>query len=164
VRHRSEPFTKGALKEELAGCLAADLALRERSYRASRDAATHEEAKPENDKDTRALEQSYLARGEARRYEEIRSALSDVEAIAVRDFGPGAPVVLGALVTTEENGKRALLWVAPHGGGSRLAGGEVHVVTPKSPLGQAILGKCEGDECEVGLNGRRRLLTIVSVA
>ena len=37
----------------------------------TRKDATHEEAKPENDKDTRALEQSYLARGQAMRAEQL---------------------------------------------------------------------------------------------
>ena len=44
---------------------AADLATLEKAQHATQAAATHEEAKPENDKDTRALEQSYLARGQA---------------------------------------------------------------------------------------------------
>ena len=73
-------------------------------------------------------------------------------------------MVLGALVTTEEDGVQALLWLSPHGGGSRLGGGAVQVVTPKSPLGQALLGKREGEECEVRLAGRVRTLAIVSVA
>jgi transcription elongation GreA/GreB family factor len=157
-------LTKSALKDELCAILAADLSLRERAYRAAREGATHEEAKPENDKDTRALEQSYLARGEAKRYEEIRSALAETEAIALRDFGADDPVVLGALVTTEEDGEQAVVWLAPHGGGTRLAEERVQVVTPKSPLGQALLGRRAGDECEVRLAGRLRTLTIVSVA
>jgi len=36
------------------------------------EGATHEENKPENDKDTRALEQSYLARGQAQRVVELQ--------------------------------------------------------------------------------------------
>ena len=45
--------------------VAADLASLQRAHRATVEGATHEEAKPENDKDTRALEQSYLARGQS---------------------------------------------------------------------------------------------------
>jgi transcription elongation GreA/GreB family factor len=156
--------TKADLKDELCAILAADLSLRERAYRSAREAATHEEAKPENDKDTRALEQSYLARGEAKRLEESRAALAETEGTAPRDFGAGDPALLGALVTTEENGEETLVWLAPHGGGTRLAEGRVQVVTPKSPLGQALLGRRAGDDCEVRLAGRLRTLTIVSVA
>lgn len=71
---------KAALRDELARSMAADLAVRERAYEGARAGATHEEAKPENDKDTRALEQSYLARGEAARVEEQRTALAEIEA------------------------------------------------------------------------------------
>jgi len=74
------PPSKQALRDELARVLAADLDVRERAHRAAREGATHEEAKPENDKDTRALEQSYLARGEALRIEELRAGLADVSA------------------------------------------------------------------------------------
>jgi transcription elongation GreA/GreB family factor len=40
----------------------------------------------------------------------------------------------------------------------------VQVVTPKSPLGAALVGKQEGDTCEVLLAGRARELTIASIA
>jgi hypothetical protein len=82
----SDTVSKGALKEELERLLAADLEARERAYRLAREAATHEEAKPENDKDTRALEQSYLARGEAARVEELRASLAEVRAMVVKAF------------------------------------------------------------------------------
>jgi transcription elongation GreA/GreB family factor len=54
-----------------------------------------------------------------------------------------------------------VMFLAPHGGGTRLAEGHVQVVTPKSPLGRAILGKRAGDGCEVVLAGKPRELSIV---
>lgn len=154
--------SKTSLRVELVGALASDLAVRERAYRAAREAATHDEAKPENDKDTRALELTYLARGEAMRIEELRVAVAETQAMAVGPVGDGEPVRLGALVATDEDGVEALFWLAPHGGGSRL--GAIQVLTPKSPLGQALLGKRAGDECDAVLAGRRRSITIVAVA
>ena len=72
---------------------------------------------------------------------------------------------IGALVTTGDgNGQEALLWIAQHGGGTRLAEGEVLVVTPKSPLGRALLGAAAGDECEVLLAGKPRVVRIVAVS
>ena len=62
---------KPALKAELLALLGAHLETLERAHRAACEGATHEEAKPENDKDTRALEQSYLARGQAARIDEL---------------------------------------------------------------------------------------------
>jgi transcription elongation GreA/GreB family factor len=160
----SELPSKQALKDELVRLLAADLDTLARAQEAAIEGATHEEAKPENDKDTRALEASYLARGQALRLEELRAGLAEVEAMPVRAVAPGGPAALGALVTAEEGEGTATFLVAPHGGGAKLAGGRVQVVTPRSPLGRALLGKREGDDCEVAIEGRRRELAIVGVA
>jgi len=154
---------KHALRDELARVVAADLDTRERAHRAAREGATHEDARPENDKDTRALEQSYLARGEAARVEQLRTALADVQAMALRAFRGDERAALGALVTLEEDGEELVLWLAPHGGGSHLAGERVQVVTPASPLGRAILGKVAGDDVIVAVAGRTRELSIVRV-
>jgi hypothetical protein len=155
--------SKERLKEELTKLLASDLATRERAHKAAREGATHEEAKPENDKDTRALEASYLARGEALRVEELRASLAEVQSMTLRAVREGEPAALGALVLAEEDGAPLILWLAPHGGGNRLADGTVQIVTPKSPLGRALIGKRAGDECEVRLAGRNRVLMIERV-
>jgi transcription elongation GreA/GreB family factor len=160
----SSPPSKAALKAELVAALAADLALRERAYQAAREAATHQEAKPENDKDTRALEQSYLARGEALRLEEQRTALAEVQAMRPQTFGEESPVRLGALVRAAESGETSLFWIAPHGGGTRLAEGAVLVVTPRSPFGRALLGARAGQECEIMVAGKPRTVRIVAIA
>jgi len=156
-------MTKQSLKDELTRILAADLDKRERAHKATREGATHEEAKPENDKDTRALEQSYLARGEVLRIEELRAGLADVQAMSLRPFQEGQPAALGALILAEEGDGESALWLAPYGGGNRLDGDRVQVVTPKSPLGRALLGKRVGEECEVVLAGKTRLLSLVRV-
>jgi transcription elongation GreA/GreB family factor len=157
-------FEKDALRDELARMIAAHLDTRERAHRAAREGATHEEARAENDKDTRALEQSYLARGEAARVEQLRAALAEVRAMPVRSFLQDERAALGALVTVEEDGGQLVLWLAPQGGGSRLAGGRVQVVTPASPLGRAILGKVVGDDLAVAVAGRTRELSIVRMS
>ncbi len=154
---------KQALRDELARIIAADLDTRERAHRAAREGATHEEARPENDKDTRALEQSYLARGEAARVDQLRVALADVQGMPLRSFREEERAALGALVTLEEDGEQLVVWLAPSGGGSRLADGRVQVVTPASPLGRAILGKVTGDDFSVAVGGRTRELSILRV-
>jgi transcription elongation GreA/GreB family factor len=156
--------SKPALKEELIRLLGAELETLERAQQAAREGATHEEAKPENDKDTRALEQSYLARGQALRVDELRAGLAEVQQMPLRAFGEGQPAALGALITAEERDETLVLLLAPHGGGTRIGGGTVQVVTPKSPLGRALLGKRAGDDCEVLLAGKTRELTIVGLA
>ena len=143
--------------------LAVELETLVRALEAAREGATHEEAKPENDKDTRALEQSYLAHGQAKRVEELRLGIAEVHAMSVRSFDADAPVALGALVSSEEGGEMKTLFIAPHGGGTVLAAKTVQVVTPRSPLGRALIGKRAGDDCEVALAGRMRELQVTRV-
>ena len=159
--------SKGALKTELVALLRRDLALAEKAHKATLAGVTHEEAKPENDKDTRALEQSYLARGQAVRVEELREGIVLVEAMALREGASGAGearAVLGSLVRVLEAERETTYWIAAYGGGSELDGKQVHVVTPKSPMGRALIGKSPTDELEVTIAGKMRTLEVLSVA
>ena len=153
---------KQSLLDELTRLVRADLEGAEHAQRETVAGATHEQARPENDKDTRALEQSYLARGQAQRVEQLRVELAELLALKPRAFAEAAPIALGALVTVEEDGAVRTLFVAPARGGSELTG-SVHVVTPTSPLGRALLGRSAGDFCEVRLPQKLRELSIVSV-
>ncbi len=155
--------SKQALKDELIAALKDELDTIERAQHETAAGVTHAEAKPENDKDTRALEQSYLARGQAARVEGMRADLAEAQAMAVRAFGEEQPAALGALVTVDQGGATLVLLIAPAGGGTKLAAGAVQVVTPRSPLGRAVLGKRAGDGAEVVLGGKTRELEILDV-
>jgi transcription elongation GreA/GreB family factor len=151
-------LSKAALRVELVAQLEAALAAATAAHAATVAGATHAEAKPENDKDTRATEQQYLARGQAQRVVELQEALLALANWSPRRFGEDDAIAIGALVTIDEDGDERTLFVAPAGGGNQLSGG-VQVVTPTSPLGQILLGKQEGDDVEL----RKRTLAIVSV-
>ncbi len=153
---------KARLKTELIAMLSGALATAERAHAAAVEGATSEEARPENDKDTRGLEQSYLARGQAQRVAELEAAVAEVTILALRSFTAADPIALSALVTVDEDGEDHQFFVAPHGGGNVLAGG-VQVVTPSSPLGRALLGKRIDDEIEVRLPGRVRQLVVATI-
>lgn len=140
--------SKQVLRAELLAQLTAAAAAAVAAHQATVAGATHEEAKSEGDKDTRATEQQYLARGQAQRVVELEAAVVEVTRWNPRSFAAGDPVALGALVTIDEDGDEKQLLIAPAGGGNTLAGG-VQVVTPRSPLGQALLGKRAGDEVEL---------------
>ncbi len=118
---------------------------------AAKDAATHEENKPENDKDTRAIEAGYLAGSQAQRHRDITLALAALDHMPVRAFLPDEPVAVGALVTLERGRITSKAFVIALGGGSKvaLAGADVHVITPSSPLGEALMGTCQGDSAEI---------------
>ena len=152
---------KRMIHAELLSIIAGDLAVIERAHREAREAATHDEAKPENDKDTRALELSYLARGQAKRIEELRAGVADLTAMALRLFSEGDPVTLGAIVDVADDSAESSVFIAPYGGGSKVGGGRIQVVTPQSPLGRALLGRHSGEECDVTMGGKTRQLTIV---
>lgn len=130
-------------------------------------AATHEEMKPENDKDTRGIEAGYLAKGQSVRAAEIERSLRELRALPVRAFGKDDAVIAGALVVTEDTDTeaRAHVFIAPAGGGVKLAlgGVSVQVVTPSSPLGDALMGKRAGDPVELLVGGKKRELEIVEV-
>lgn len=162
---------KASLRAELVAQLTEALANAERAHSSAAEGAVHAEARAENPKDTRGLEQSYLARGQARRVAELEAGIADVVALALRSFAPSDPIALGALVTAvfseipEGSGdaEPRRLFIAPHGGGSLLSGG-VQVVTPSSPLGRALLGKRVDDEVGLRLPGRQRTLLVVAIA
>jgi transcription elongation GreA/GreB family factor len=147
---------KDALKRALLEQLEAQLATARAAHAAAAEGAFHEEAKAENDKDTRGLEQSYLARGQAARVADLEHALVTVTAMTT---APSSRVALGALVTVDEDDTERTLYIAPAGGGLTLAGGAVTVVTPASPVGRALLGKVVDDDAEFG----KRTLTITHV-
>ena len=154
---------KRALREELVARLASQLDAARHAHQSAIEGATHEQARAENDKDTRGLEQSYLARGHSARIADLEVAVTAVRALALRTLTADQPVALGALVVVGEEGRRLSCFVASHGGGETLAGGTVQVVTPRSPLGVALFGKQPGDVVELRLAGRQRELEIVGI-
>jgi transcription elongation GreA/GreB family factor len=158
---------KRELVAGLRAALEGELANMRRAAADARAAATHEEAKPENDKDTRALEASYLAGAQAARVRELEASLKALEQLVLLEL-EGKPIQATALVTLEdEDGARTTFWLAPLGGGTSVttSAGPTQVLTPQSPLGKQLLGRTEGEVVEMRAKAgpRVRELTIVSV-
>ena len=125
----------------------------------TRRGATHEESRAENDKDTRGLEATYLARGQAMRVEELESAASALRFLDLRSFGRDDPIGPGAIVTLSlDDDSRATYFVVPVEGGMkvRIEDLEVQLVASAAPLGRALLGKQVGDGFILELAGRER--------
>ena len=152
--------SKTDLRDQLLAQLEDQLATARAAHAAATEGAISDEARPENDKDTRGLEQSYLARGHAQRVADLETAVAVTAKMTVE---PLAKVAIGALVVVEEDDRERAIYVAPHGGGLVLAG-EVTVVTPTSPMGRALLGKSADDECELVAGGVQRTLVIAEVS
>jgi transcription elongation GreA/GreB family factor len=153
-------LSKKTLKAELLAALEVTLSTLEAAHADARAGATHEQAKPENDKDTRALEQSYLARGQAMRIETLKAGLAALGTMSIA----ATPVArAGSLLQVEdEEGETLHYFLAAEGGGTKLKGG-VQVLTPASPLGAAFIGKRAGDEVELKLAGKSRTLSVIEV-
>jgi len=158
---------KRMLLRDLTQLLEAELRSAMAAQQATMAGATHEESRPENDKDTRALESSYLARGQARRVDELGETLAVVGAMVPRGFGADDPVASMALVELEnENEQRDTLWLLPAAGGLelRVAGRVIKTITTHSPLGRALLGGRSGDSVELTVPGGTRDYVILSLA
>lgn len=126
----------------------------ERASKRARDAAegvTHEESRAEGDKDMRATEASYVARGQASRVAEMEEGLTRLAVLELLQFAPGQRIALSALVELEHQGKRLHYFLLPAGGGEKVSsqGLEIQALTTQSPLGRALLGLVEGDVAEL---------------
>lgn len=144
---------KALLLSELIARVDAELARGVDGHRSVQAGATHEEARPENDKDTRALEASYLARGLAERVAQQEATARLLRRLVLRPFGADDPIALGALVTLtdDDSGNQRRYFVVPAAGGERLMLGQdpVLTVTPDAPLGRSLLGAVLGDEVTI---------------
>jgi transcription elongation GreA/GreB family factor len=158
-----KPWSKIELRDELLESLREQLTVAERAHNSSIEGATHEEARPENEKDTRALEQSYLARGQAQRLVELKEAVALVQAMPMGAQSGDMRCSLGSIVEADDDGKRQIYWIVSAGGGMKLATGAIQVLTPQSPLGRALIGCRVDDDCEVSIGGRVRVLSIAAV-
>jgi hypothetical protein len=151
---------KARLLEYLQARVEADLRDLERRQRDVQAGSTHEESRPEHAKDTRAIEQSYLARGLATRVADLRKTAGGLAAFTPRCFGPEEPIAVGALVvlstesdapSSQEPVQPETWWLVAGAGGIELDldGVRIRTLSPISPLGQALIGLQSGDEGSV---------------
>src|SRR3954469_10738938 len=97
-------MNKRSLLKQIVTSLEESLALLQKAARAAHAEATHESSKAENKYDTRGLEAAYLAGGQARQAKEIQESIAVYESLVTRDFSPGEPIALTALVELETDG------------------------------------------------------------
>jgi hypothetical protein len=130
------------------------------------EAATGEESQPENEYDTRALEASYLAGAQAKRVLELEKSLYIFNHLELAEYDEHSPIGPTALVELELKGKLIRVFFVPDGGGLVLQyeGHSVQVLTPKSPLGEALLGLKVGDIAVVEKGSQTLEYEIVSVS
>ncbi len=158
-------MNKRALVKKIVTQLTGDLEVYFRAAQAAHAEATHEQNKAENKYDTRGLEASYLAHGQSRQAQETKAAMAAFETLTTRKFGIGEPIDLGALVELEQKSERTLYFIGPKAGGTEVVhdGREILVITPRSPLGEQLQGKKQGDRLQLSLAGSPELYRVVAV-
>jgi transcription elongation GreA/GreB family factor len=129
-------------------------------------AATDDQSVAETQYDTLAIEASYLAEGQSRRVEEIQQAKQAIEQLVIRTFDENTPISLSALVQlSQDNDDKLWFFIAPAAGGFRGVLNEqtYTVITPRSPMAKALIGKFVDDEVELMMGVNKRHNEIVAV-
>ena len=159
-------INKAAIVSALLAKIQEELDLMTEQAQATAAGATHEESRAENDKDTRGLEASYLARGQAQRAKELEADFRRVQYMPLETFDDASKIATSALVTLMSDAdEEMLVFLAPAGGGTCVAmgGKDVRVVTPQSPLGQLLVGQTIDDTVDLKRRGQTRTYDIVGI-
>lgn len=129
------------------------------------EAATHEESEAEDQYDTRGLEASYLAGAQAKRVAEVEQTLHMLRHLQPKDFKEDDVIASSALVELEHEGKTTYCLLLPSGGGLTIEheGQSIQVITPKSPLGEALVGRSVGDTAVIDVGQKTREYDIISL-
>lgn len=127
--------------------------------------ATHEESKAEGKYDTRGLEASYLAEGQARVAAESTLAASLYHSLVLKEFAADEAIALTALIELDCDGNTQYYFLGPKNGGTVIEYEDCNItlITPTSPLGQLLIGRKEGDYFEVKTERAIREYEIITV-
>jgi transcription elongation GreA/GreB family factor len=166
IRTRNFAVNKDTVLDLILAKLTEELELYRRAARSAHSEATDPHSKAENKYDTRGLEASYLARGQARQVAELEQSLHEFRALLGRHFIPTAPIDVGALVELLAGKERSFYFIGPRAGGTEVEheGHEITVMTPQSPLGSQLLGHKAGEKLKLEFGGAKREFRIVTVS
>ena len=96
---------------------------------------------------------------------ELNKSLTLLKHIDLKTFDDSTPISSTALIELILGGEKKYYFLLPAGGGSQVdyQGKIVHVITPKAPLGKALLLREVGDEIEVQIGGNHKEFVISAV-
>ncbi|WP_193213374.1 transcription elongation factor GreAB [Luteolibacter marinus] len=142
------------MKDRLLAAIRSELRARfDRLTKAAREAhaaATDPGSKAESKYDTRSLEASYLAAGQAKQVEDLARDIEIFESATLPEIGIEDAIDAGALVEVDLNDEPQWFLLAPAAGGVTLdhEGREITLLTPASALYQKLLGLHTGDSLD----------------
>ena len=125
----------------------------DRLRQAARDAhaaATDPGSKAESKYDTRSLEASYLAQGQAKQVDDAADAVGLFATLTLPDFEMEDPIDAGALVEIDLDGEASHFLLVPAAGGVTIEdeGREITLLTPASGLYRKLLDRKVGDSID----------------
>lgn len=154
---------KAIVLQKIIAFLQSELETYIRAAKFSHAEATAEENRAENKYDTRGLEASYLATGQANKVAELEAAINAFEELT--DNSTGNSIEIGSLVELDQEGRTEFYFIGPTGGGVEvdLDGREILVITPESPLGSQLMNLESGNKSSLELGGRKQQIKVRSV-
>jgi transcription elongation GreA/GreB family factor len=117
-------------------------------------AAVDDQSVAETQYDTLAIEASYLAEGQSKRVQEFQYAIDAYKALSITELSDESCVALGALVQlSADNKAHHWFFIGPAAGGFRCQQDKkfITIITPKSPMGMALVGKQLHDDIAIML-------------
>jgi hypothetical protein len=178
-------------KKKLIECaiaqIEADLRVLTQTAQTAREAAIHSENKSEGKYDTRAIEASYLAEGQAKRAAELESLIHYFKFFEIKHFSEHSPIEPSALVKVEILDQSNVLqkkqfFMTNQGGGLELnlincfensfktdadtsstETSRISFITPSSKLGELLMGQSVGDEFDFGIGINKKSYTVIEV-
>jgi len=107
-------------------------------------------------RDTTGFEAAFLAHGYAKHCMDLSHQLDELRSMPIEDFN-GQEIDIGALVEVEMAGDTDIYLMLHCGGGTdvEVEGRKITVITPESPLGNALIGNIEAGFVELpsGMDG-----------
>lgn len=153
---------KKIILEKLIENLQTELSIVEEAAKSARDLATADDLKSEGKYDTRAIEASYLASGQQKRVEEIKTDIQMLEEIEIQN---SKKLQMGSLALISHKGIERYYFLTSTSGGSMLTvdGHTILVISVFSPLGNGALGLEEGEFFEVETPKELRTYQVLKV-
>lgn len=141
--------------------LETELARQAQANAQSNAATSFSAANADKQRDTTGVEAAFLAHGYAKHCLELASRLDELKAMAVEDF-TGQEIDVGALVEVDMDGENDCYLLLNAGGGTEVTvdGKTVTVITPESPLGQALMGNIEAGYVELPSGAEGIILSV----
>jgi transcription elongation GreA/GreB family factor len=158
-------MTKKFIVDEICARLLTEQKTAEAAAASAREGATHEEAKAENQYDTRGLEASYLAGAQAERVLKLAKSLHMFKSLVVRSYSSEDKIGITALVEVDDGENQQTYFLANDAGGMKISleSETIMVITPQSPVGRALMNKTLGDFIEVRVKNEVREYEISKV-